>query len=230
VRPKEPDEPDERRRQQPPPETRRPTEPIARVPITRGDDAPEPVRADFSHRVIDFTREGLESALWRLTESAAASLSPLGPPVVKAAYFLKKQLYDGGRSLLSGDGLALKVAIPQIPVGPTILPPPGFDLVAKVTLGDQHAGAMSAPGLWVDIQFFRSFTDPVDVGQPARPRAERDGVPAAADARDRRPDPFAVLLGLMGDALVIELARTLAEATDRPFDTLQAELRRRARR
>jgi hypothetical protein len=192
------------------------------VPVFETPRQPtEPEIAALPPPVPRATQRGLASH-WRAQRSATWAptdrLHPVGPQVVRGLY-LTKQIVEMLKGYRSGDGFYFKVSVPGLDL------PLGLELVFRIRLGflDRDSAGY---GFSAEIQVFEPWFPDLNVKHRLPDTAGKlgRGIPPTYTPAPRRDDPWRVWLVLIGDGLILDLARTLADATGTPVDELTARL------
>ncbi|MEV4539344.1 hypothetical protein AB0J82_36785 [Asanoa sp. NPDC049518] len=163
---------------------------------------------------------------------ASDAVHERGPAVVRGLY-LSRQVVTAVRGMADGNGFDLKVSIPGVDLLDGVVLPSGFQLAAHVRLGhtlplpDGDGGVDIRP----EIQFFEPWCDAMDVAPIRQPGTATSPLSAVARAQGIGPapdseDPWRVLLVLLGDDLIHNLARTLTSACALPPGRVLEALRR----
>jgi hypothetical protein len=166
----------------------------------------------LTRQFVDVGMSGLESSLWKVGEELADRLHPVGPQVVRGLY-LTKQIVEMLKGYRSGDGFYFKVSVPGLDL------PLGLELVFRIRLGflDRDSAGY---GFSAEIQVFEPWFPDLNVKHRLPDTAGKlgRGIPPTYTPAPRRDDPWRVWLVLIGDGLILDLARTLADATGTPVD------------
>lgn len=168
---------------------------------------------------VDVGMSGLESSLWTVGDKLAGQLHPVGPQVVRWLY-LTKQVVEMFKRYRSGDGFYVKFSVPDLDL------PPGMEFIFRIRLGFLNQDSTGF-GCSAEIQILEPWFPDLDVKHTLPDTAGKlgRGIPPVHTPAPRHDDPWCVWLALIGDGLILDLARTLADATGTPLDKMTTRLR-----
>jgi hypothetical protein len=195
-------------------------QPDVRLPPTTSDgvDRPREPQDALTGQVVDFTKSGVETFLWKACEVASLHLTPLGPAIVRSLY-LSAQLLDSFNGLRDGNGLIFKVCVPGL--GDVL--PKDFEFVVVVRVASERHGLVSGVGVRAELQVFQPYFPDYDVeAAEGRPVAGR--IPAVRTPVAEGQDPWRIWLALIGDGLIRDLSGTLAKAVNVPVANVSQAL------
>jgi hypothetical protein len=180
----------------------------------------------------EFTREAVKSLLWQAAELTAAAVAPVpvGPVVVRCLY-LSRQMVVAARGVASGEGFDFKMNLPGLDLLNGSILPPGFELVARLRVGQAPPDRGSGLDIRPELQFFEQWFNDVDVANADEPRLRRRirimGLVEISEPGPRPDDPWTVWLALLGDDLIHRLAATLDQAGHSSLDDVVRGLTKR---